>query len=166
MSDKRRARLIFDKWKADLVKKDRRWSKVAENFDELFFDMYNSDIPFDEAHEYIKDAAAAHSPTMTVAKRTFNSMKSRLGKDFQEFYKDWRESIGSHATSSFFNWFSIDSKKKEDMTFGNMSPQEYAKQREYVKQFPQVDLKKIRAQMKLIEESDVGETEIDIEVDL
>ena len=165
MSDKRRARLIFDRWKADLTKKDRRFNKLAENFDELFFDMYNSSISFETAHEFIKDAAVAHSPNHSLAKRVYQGMEKKTGKAFEDFYKDWRESIGTQATSSFFNWFSIDGEKKEDMSFGNMSPQEYSKQRKYAEQFPRVDLEKLREQLKAVELIDAA-NEVDLKVDL
>jgi len=170
-SDKKRAKLIIERWSSELATKsssERSRHKVSENFDSLFYDLWKSSIPFDVVHDMLSDIISKHFPNQTVAKRTFTALKPHMqGKTFVEFLEDWKESIKHKAMQSFYALYPIDGENKtEEKKFGSMSAQEYSKQRKYADSFPRLDieaLKKQREEMLEDIQIDLDELEVDDE---
>lgn len=160
MSDKKVAKLIFDQWKSDLSNKDRSSKNMYNNFDELFYSMNMSDVIFDVAHDYLKQAVHAHTPTKFVAKRVYSNLKHQLDKTFEEFSEDWREHIKDTANQAFFAWYSIEGTSNEERQFGQMSPREYSMQRKDVERFPHVDLADVLRQQKEMMSEDFEDLEV------
>ena len=102
------ANRIFRKWKVDLVDKDRGWDQLPANFDELFYTLHMNSIDVDIVESIVKEAAAAHMPSQSIAKRTWASMKNKMGKTYEEFLKDWRDSIIVKAEQAFFVYYAVE----------------------------------------------------------
>ena len=170
-SDKKRAKLIVERWSSELATKsssERSRHKVSENFDTLFYELWKSTIPFDVAHDMLSEIIAHHFPNQTVAKRTYTTVKSHLnGKTFIEFLEDWKEGIKHKAMQSFYALYPIDGEvKSEEKKYGNMSQQEYSKQRKYTEAFPQLDIEELKRQREEMMDEiqiDLDELEVDDE---
>lgn len=148
MKDDKRARLILDRWSSELSSKDRSRNSVMSNFEELFYDMWRANIPFDAAHSMLNEAVAKHFPSKSVAKFTFKRLKSHVDKDFREFLEDWKKSIHDKASQAFFSFYDVDGEnQKEEKKFGNMSAQEYGKQRKYADSFPVIDTDELQKKL-------------------
>ena len=147
------ANQIFRKWKADLADKTRSWAQVSENFDELFYTLHMANIDMDIAESLIKEAAHAHMPTRSQTKRTYQGQLNKRGKTLDEFSTDWRDGITNKTEQAFFTYYKIDIDIEPQRKFGNMSPQEYSRQRSYVDTFHEVDMEAIRAEhAKILDE--------------
>ncbi len=168
-SDKKRAKLIIERWGSELATKsssERGRNKVTENFDNLFYELWKASISFDIVHDMLSDIIAKHFPSHSVAKRTFTTLKQHLqGKSFVEFLQDWKESIKNKAMQSFYALYPIDGEtKQEEKTFGNMSQQEYSKQRKYAESFPQLDIEALKKQREeMLEEVQVDLDELGVD---
>lgn len=152
MSNK--AELIFEKWKADLAKKERGHKYVEGNFDELFASLHKSKIHFDDAYALMPKAIAAHYPSRDAVKFTYRNLKNVLhGKTEAEFEKSWKENIDAAAKRVFYSLYPIDGQEKTDEPqYGSMSAVEYRKQRAYADSFPRVDLSKIEWALQTTED--------------
>lgn len=140
---KKRAGLIFDRWKASLADKDRKITHTSENFDELFYSLSSSGIDFDVARALVNDAVTAHMPTKSVADHTYKKHgKYSSAKSFSEYMQEWRGKIEDKANNSFFTFFEIDG-PEEKKVFGSMSAREYTLQRKHAESFPLLDLDKL-----------------------
>lgn len=147
------ANQIFRQWKADLAEKDKGWAQVLENFDELFYTLHMAKIDMDIAEALIKSAAIAHMPSRSQAKRTYDFLPKKIGKTFEEFRSDWDNGITTKTEQAFFTYYKIDIDVEPQKKFGNMSPQEYSRQRSYADSFHEVDLEAIRAEhAKILDE--------------
>jgi len=153
--------LIFEKWKADLSKKDRSHKYVESNFDELFSTLHKSKIKFDDAYGYLSKAIAAHNPSRDAVKHTYRNLRGVLnGKTEAEFEKSWKENIDSAAKRVFYSLYPIDGEEKEEAQYGSMSASEYRKQRAYFDAMPKVDIAKLREdRKKMMEEFERMEKE-------
>ena len=166
---KSKAELIFDKWKAELVGKDRSRAAVAGNFDELFSAWFRSKIKFNDAYALLDTAIKAHMPSDSVAKNTFKRLKklAAIPKGEAEFITEWKQNISATAKQVFYSIYDIEgTNPKEEVKFGSMSAQEYRKQRKYADSHPLLDWTKIK--IEPIEEEVINFEEIspDIDVDL
>jgi len=162
-SDKKRAKLIVERWASELATKsssERSRHKVSENFDELFYELWKSGVEFDVVHDMLKDIVAVHFPKLAVAKKTYTSLKTHMqGKSFPEFLDDWKENIKNKAMTSFYALYPIDGEtKQEEKKFGSMSQQEYSKQRKYTEAFPQLDINELKKQREAM----MDEIQIDL----
>lgn len=172
---KNKAELIFDKWRAELVGKDRSRTAVEGNFDELFSSWHRSKISFNDAHGLLDTAIKAHLPSDSVAKLTFKRLKKSAGiaKNELEFTTEWKANISATAKQVFYSLYDIEgtNPQTEDVKYGNMSAQEYRKQRKYADSHPLLDWTKI--EHKPIQEDDFNfddltsdESTEDVDVDL
>lgn len=135
---------IFQRWAAELRNKDRRWDNVRPNFEDLFFEMFKSDIPFDIAHQFLKPAVAKHLPNAAAAKNTWNRVKGmdqNAGLTFQEWLTGWKQGIEDVGIEAFYSIYSPPAQKTEEVAaeekqFGSMSKKEYRLQRRYAESFP------------------------------
>ena len=170
-SDIKRAKLIIERWSSELATKsssERSRSKVNENFDSVFYELWKATIPFDVVHDMLKDIIAKHFPNHTIAKRTYANIKKHMpDKSFTEFLNDWKDNIKNTAMTSFYALYPIEGEaKQEEKKFGNMSQQEYSKQRKYTEAFPQLDIEQLKRQREEMMEDiqiDLGELEVDDE---
>jgi len=163
---KNKAELIFDKWKAELVGKDRSRAAVAGNFDELFSSWHRSKVPFDEAYALLDTAIKAHLPTDYIAKTTYRSLKRTAGiaKNELEFTTEWKQNIAATGKQVFYSLYDIDgtSPQKEDIKYGNMSAQEYRKQQKYADSHPTLDWTKIKIDPIDEDEVDFDDMNVDL----
>jgi len=145
------AKRLFDQWKVNIKRKsskERGWSSVETNFDELFFELHKYEIPYELAEKYIHEAALVHMPTYMVVENVWKSMKAKHpGLDKKQWLDDWKTGIGEMAQASFFNWYQPVEEKVETPT-GGMDAQEYARQRRYADKFQAIT----PAELKLLEE--------------
>lgn len=144
---KSKVELIFDKWKAELVGKDRSRGAVANNFDELFNNWYRSKVSFDDAYALLDTAIKAHLPTDSIAKNTFRRLKKQanIPKNESEFVLEWKQNIAATAKQVFYSLYDIDGTTTVDeVKYGNMSSQEYRKQRKYADSHPLLDWESIK----------------------
>lgn len=155
MSDSKRARLILERWVAELPKKDRSKGSLASNFEELFEDLSDASIPFDDAHDIMKEAIKHHYPSKSVAKFTFKNVKRDPNQSFDEWLDGWKKLIDNEATQAFYAFYKVDgeNKEKKEKKYGNMSVQEYSKQRKLADSFPTIDTDELQASIdKMLEE--------------
>lgn len=145
-SPKARANHILKKWIAELSSKDRTKTAVPENFGELVYEFWRASIPFDVVEEMMPEAIKAHLPNKVVAGITYKQLKPRLhGQSFQDFMDSWKQNISDKAYEAFYAQYPIEGvEDKEEKKFGNMSAQEYSKQRKYAESFPILDIKELR----------------------
>jgi hypothetical protein len=164
--DNKRARLILERWAADLRDKDRSRFKVTENFEELFNEMWRASIPFEIVHDMVSDAIKEHLPSGFVAKKTYATLKHQLqGKNYNEFLEDWKESIKDKAFQAFYTFYPIDGEgEKEEKKYGNMSAQEYTKQLKYASSFPTIDIEALKKQReKMMHDIDANFSDLEEE---
>ncbi len=155
---KSKAELIFDKWKAELVGKDRSRSAVSGNFDELFSNWFRSKVSFDDAYALLDTAIKAHLPTDSIAKNTFKRLKRQAGisKNEIEFIGEWKQNISATAKQVFYSLYDIDgvNSSPDEVKYGSMSAQEYRKQRKYANSHPLLDWTNIKHE-PLDEDTDI-----------
>jgi hypothetical protein len=156
MSDTKRAKLILERWSSELANKDRTSTNVVGNFEELFHDMWSANIPFDEAHKLLNEAIASHLPSQSIAKLTYKGLKSQIDKTYSEFLEDWKKSISNKATQAFYSFYPVDGENiKKKKKFGNMSIQEYNKQRKHIESFPVLDTDELQKKIdEMLKEED------------
>lgn len=138
------AQHVFTKWAAELRGKDRSWNNVRPNFEELFFEMFNHEIPFEIAHQFLKHATAKHMPNMAMAKNTWARAKNNpqnAANTFQEWLAEWKKGIEDVGTEAFYSIYSPPAEKTEEVAaeekqYGSMSKKEYRLQRRYAESFP------------------------------
>jgi|SRR5581483_176642 len=147
MSDETLANHILKKWEGELRSKDRGWDSVRPNFEELFFDLYKNNVPFEIAHGMLNQAIAAHFPNHFSANKTWNRVKKSeqySGTTFKEFLDDWKKGIHDQGMEAFYSIYAPPADKTEETTkeetkYGNMSQKEYRLQRRYAESFPILD---------------------------
>lgn len=142
MSDAKLGRVIFERWNANLKDKDRSWKGVPSNFEELFYELSNSGVPFDASYELVREAIAAHLPSTAIARNTYRAYKGKQLKTEKEFIEDWKKYISDCAHQAFFVFYKADSDSEaspEEKKYGNMSVKEYKLQRSYADSFPVLD---------------------------
>jgi len=160
MSDSKIVRSIFEKWTAELTSKDRGWDRVLSNFDELFYELYKSSVPAEEAHKLINEAVAKHFPNSSIARLTYDKSPKKKLLSFKEYMDEWKEGINAFAVRSFYAYYTLNQEEPsdEEKKYGNMGVKEYLAQRRYADSFPEVDLvalKKQQAEMqKMLESSE------------
>ena len=154
MTNKNTAQHLFNKWAAELRMKDRHWNNVQNNFEELFFELYKHEIPFEEANELVKLAVAKHLPDLGTAKRTFERVKKSehySGDTFQEWLNGWKKGIEDQGMQAFYAIYTppaLAEKAQEEKKFGSMSQMEYRKQRRYSESFPTLNTEELEKRLE------------------
>jgi hypothetical protein len=131
--------LIFEKWAADLAKKDRSKKNVRINFEELFSALKRSGATFQIAKSLLPLAIKAHCPNTIVKKNIWKKLKNNLDCTEQEFYDSWITGIKNAATEVFFEEYPIKVDDDNDglpKKYGSMSEREYKLQRRHADSFP------------------------------
>lgn len=144
MINKKTAKLMLEKWKAELAGLDRSMPNVASNFDMLFGDWYHAGISFEDAYDLVKEAVKAHYPSASITRGSYRESKAKklFGKSEKEYYDDWCQKIHDIGMQVFYNYFQIDGEAdtpKEKPTYGSMSTAEYLKQRRYADSHPTIN---------------------------
>jgi hypothetical protein len=80
MDSKKAASLILEKWIASLPTRDRGRANVANNFDELFQEWFNSHVSFEDAHALLEKAIKAHQPSASTVKHTYKRLRGVMDK--------------------------------------------------------------------------------------
>jgi len=161
-SQRRIAKLILDRWKAELTKMDRSFDNIAANFDELVSNMYLAETPFELAEENINAGIIEHYPSEHLAKIIWKGNKAakKIDKDFPTFYVDWKKAINSEGKQVFFSYYSLPSDEtvnKNKKTTGSVSVKEHRAQRRYAESFPILDTSTIEVKIKKV----IGDMEED-----
>lgn len=154
MSKNKIASLLFEKWVSELKDKDRSRANVASNFDDLFNQLSNADIEFDDVHEMIDSIAKAHYPSDFIARKTYDATEKKRGserKTYQEFIDGWKKEIKESAVQSFYAFFDSELPSEEEKKYGSMSAREYRAQRKYADSFPTITYEEIQKRMKQLE---------------
>lgn len=152
-SQKRTAKLILDRWKAELSAMDRTFNSVGSNFDELISNLHLAETPFELAEECLNAAILEHYPTPSIAKRVWTATKARGGtdKDCNEFINDWKKAINNEGKRVFYSYYKLTSDevvKNNQKPTGSMSSKEHRAQRRYAESFPLLDTSKIEVKIK------------------
>jgi hypothetical protein len=158
MTDGKRARLILERWVAELPQKNRAKDNLANNFEELFESMSDANIPFDAAHGLLKEAIGHHFPTKSVAKFTYKNTRRDPNISFDDFLDGWKRLITDEATKAFYAFYRVEgeNENKEEKKYGTMSAQEYMKQRRYADSFPTIDTDALQDKINDIMKDDLG----------
>lgn len=165
MSSKR-ASQIMKRWSAELDSKDKTIEAVTSNFEDLFYELWKASISFDDAESLISEAISIHLPDSFIAKQTYKRIKHVLkGKTFNEFMDSWKKKISDKAYQAFYTHYPIEGEnQKEEKKYGNMSAQEYSKQRRYADAFPVLDVDALKRQVDEVLE-DIDDMTADLEED-
>ena len=146
------ADLIFQRWKAELEKKDRTHSKVSDNFGDLFADLYQSQVSFQEAHTLLDKAVIAHLPNDSITRTVYKRVKStKIDKTYEEFVKGWKNLIESKAVQAFYDLYPLNGASEEDRKIlvqeyviegedGKKVRKEDLIQDAYIESFPLIDV--------------------------
>jgi DNA-binding cell septation regulator SpoVG len=148
------AKMMLERWAADLIDKDKSMKSVQSNFDELFYELWTASVPFDIAHELIDQVVKSHMPSQSIAKRVFMSCKKNKDDSFQDFMDNWKETIKQKAVQAFFTFYTVEGEEaKKEEKKGSMSGQEYSRQRKYADAFPTLDVEELKERMdKVVKE--------------
>ena len=149
--DDKIANLIFEKWSADLQKKDRSKKAYFANFDELFEGLKKSGATLDTAYHVLPYAIKTHSPPKIMRKKTWEKVKGYIGVTETEFYEEWINSIKAAATEAMFTHFPLKVEDEEDQApkvYGNMSVREYRLQRKYADAFPTLNTDQLEQELR------------------
>lgn len=136
------SKLIFQEWKTLLSKKDRSFSYVESNFEELFQQLKDSGVDFNEAHSLLPGAIKAHQPHISLARKVYQNIKKFGGEGSsyteKEFIEKWNEDIANKGSSAFFSIYPVDKPvvKEEPKMYGKLTLKEHRQQLDYLKQFP------------------------------
>ena len=154
-SQRRIAKLILDKWKAELTKMDRHFDSIEANFDDLVSSMHLSEVPFELAEENINAAILEHYPQPHLAKTIWKGSKARktTDKDFNTFFNDWKKAIHSEGKNVFYSYYKLPSEEtanENGKSMGSMSSKEHRAQQRYAESFPIIDTSKIEIKIKKI----------------
>ena len=141
---RKQAQHLFEQWSASLINRDRSKASLADNFDDLFYELDRHFVEFEIAYEFLNQAITAHLPTKSLVDMTYKNTRGRWSSK-DEFYEDWKKLIRDAATNVFYSRYPLDSdKKKEESPLpGGMSRKEYVLQRKHADSFPALDLDQI-----------------------
>lgn len=147
--------LILEEWIANLKNKDRSASYVESNFEEFFETLKRSNATFEEAHELLPRAVAAHQPSSFLIKRTYKFLKSegRADGTEKEFAEVWTKDIAEKGSSALYSVFprpknpDEEDEDPEPKVFGSMSAKEYKLQRRHADSFPILDTEELERKM-------------------
>lgn len=158
-SEQKRAKLVFEEWKAGLADMDRSHANLLGNFDMLFENMIYSNISFDIAESFLDEAITAHLPSKYIIKLTFKKRRDKTQTE-QEFFTEWKRLITDRAKQAFFLRYPLKIEKPDTSATGAMSRDEYVKQRRYADSFPLIDLSKIKNQTDDDDEFSLADLEV------
>ena len=152
VSSERKASLIIEKWTADLRSKDRKYTAVSGNFDELFSKLHEADLDFDLIHPMIDYIAKKHYPPEFTARKTYDKQEKQLKNlSYREFLDNWHKEIKEKALESFCAFFQHEVQTDEEKKYGSMSAKEYNAQRKYAESFKAITFEELQDRMKKIE---------------
>jgi hypothetical protein len=114
--------LIFKQWESSLSTRDRSWSSVQLNFEELFYSLKESGLESTSAYDFVSKAIKAHSPNKGLIRfqyRKTKSPSSKIGTE-KEFEDSWLAGIVSKANVAFFNIYPQQIVKKVSIMSKNL----------------------------------------------
>jgi hypothetical protein len=169
MSDPKIAKMVFNKWRAELAKKapmERTIMKADANLEDLFYQMSTYGVEFDEAQDYVMEAAAAHMPSYMVAENVFKKIKaSTPGLNKAEFIASWKHEMEEKANAAFHTFYQIPGAEAKVEDTGSMSAKEYALQRQHAdsyKELTKEELDELEAKRQRFLEEDVDDLTVDL----
>lgn len=158
---------ILHKWKVDLKSKNRAKANISGNFDELIDGWNSSEIPRDVAEDLMKDAVKEHFPSRSLARSFYKRNKAMLqGATEDEYTANWCNMIECEAYQVFYLYYPIEVKKKEKVSYGSMSKQEYLRQMSYANTHPDINLNKVLEKRALTMKEDKDYDEASVQVNL
>lgn len=108
MKSKTKASRIFEKWRVDYVEMDKKRESIRDNFDQLFFALYNAAIPWEESREVADDAIKHHLPSASTAKFIYAAKKRYTKLSFKEWVESWEVDITNKGLASFYDLFPLE----------------------------------------------------------
>lgn len=108
MKSKTKAAHIFEKWRVDYVEMDKKRENIRDNFDQLFFALYNAAIPWEESREIANDAIKHHLPSTSTAKFIYAARKRYTKLSFKEWVESWEADISNKGLASFYDLFPLE----------------------------------------------------------
>ena len=108
MKSKTKASRIFEKWRIDYIKMDKKRENIRDNFDQLFIALYNAAIPWEESREIADDAIKHHLPSKSTAKFIYAAKKRYTKLSFSEWVDSWEEDISNKGLASFYDLFPLE----------------------------------------------------------
>lgn len=109
MSEAKLARAILTRWMAFLSTKDLTLNNVQSNFEELFYEMFTANIPYETIQELLNEAISAHFPGAAIGRATYKKNPMRQFKSEKEFMEDWRKGIQDRAMIAFHTYYTLPS---------------------------------------------------------
>lgn len=110
VSKKTKANRIFEKWKVDFVKMDKKRENMRENFDQLFYSLYAASIPYDIAREIVDDAVGYSLPSHSTAKYVWKVKKPYVKTSYKEWLDGWKDDIRNKALAAYYELYPIEEK--------------------------------------------------------
>jgi len=108
LKSKTKANHIFEKWRVDYVEMDKKRGSIRDNFDQLFFALYNAAIPWEESREIADDAIKHHLPSASTAKFIYAAKRRYTKLSFKEWVESWEEDIRNKGLASFYDLFPLE----------------------------------------------------------
>ncbi len=105
-----KARMLFDKWKTDLINKaasEKKFDNLVNNFIELFAAFKIAEISAEDAYGYVNLAAKAHYPPDDIAKRTYSRSTVSKRLTYTSFLTIWKQGIDSAASESYYQAYPL-----------------------------------------------------------
>lgn len=168
MDIRKTAETIFHKWKVDLKSKNRAKANIGNNFDELIDGWSSIEVPREMAEELMKYAVKEHFPPKGLAKSFYKKNKMMLKDTTEdEYIAEWCSMIECEAYQVFYLYYPIDIvPKKQKVTYGSMSKQEYLRQMSYANTHPDIDLKKVMEKRdSIMKEDDYDEASVQVDLE-
>jgi hypothetical protein len=106
MTDKNRAKFIFERWSISVKREDRRKENMSPLFDSIASELFVAGVPFDMAHSIMREASKSLYPSKIAVQRTYNQHKN--GSTFVEFTKAWHDTLDKLALEAFYSYYPID----------------------------------------------------------
>jgi hypothetical protein len=112
---KNKAEHVYEKWCVDYVKMDKKRESIRDNFDQLFFALYNESVSWEDARNIADEAIKHHLPTASTAKHIWGLKKKFIRLSYKEWVESWEEDIRNKGLASFYDMFPLESNapKKE-----------------------------------------------------
>ena len=108
MKSKTKASHIYEKWCVDYVDMDKKRDSIRDNFDQLFFELFNASVSWEEARELAEDAIKHHLPSSSTAKHIWSLKKKFIKLQFKEWVESWEQDIRNKGLASFYDLFPLE----------------------------------------------------------
>lgn len=106
--NKTKADHVYEKWKIDYINMDKKSDSIRDNFDQLFYALFNASTPWEEARDIADDAIKHHLPTASTAKFVWTTKKRFVKLSFKDWTDSWETDIRNKGLASFYVMFPLE----------------------------------------------------------